>query len=153
MLKKPLMISQPRNEIQLFKIIISFNACYSDTGLKKIRVNRLYDFYCKLNAACIVEGENMSLHLVICYFTMMKSRADSRISSSPNCIKWGQALNSSVFLIRPQVIPSTAPPTSNLSRFLISQNWKHLCGRAACSASSINLCICTVQPIIRRAFR
>lgn len=85
------MISQPRNEIQLFKIIISFNACYSDTGLKKIRVNRLYDFYCKLNAACIVEGENMSLHLVICYFTMMN--LDRRVEQTVVSLLHQTALN------------------------------------------------------------
>lgn len=78
------MISQPRNEIQLFKIIISFNACYSNTGLKKIRVNRLYDFYCKLNAACIVEGKK-------CYFTMMN--LDRRVEQTVVSLLHQTALN------------------------------------------------------------
>lgn len=60
-------------------------------------------------------------------------------ASTVHCMKWGQALNSPALLIRPQTIPSAAPPTSDLSRGPISQNWKHLCGCAVCSSVPVNL--------------
>lgn len=48
-------------------------------------------------------------------------------------------LNSLAFLMRPQTIPCSAPPTSPLWGGLISQNWKQTCGCAVCSSLPISL--------------